>query len=126
MHGEHNHDTLAGKLVVRNVIRYLKDLCERFTPTVAVASAVLPVTNNLATQFALPTKEKIIQTAARTRNQLDVKMSPIPVAPNFKIPGKNFQYDNGSNDHERIILCGNPRMLRVLEKSSCWLADGTS
>ena len=65
-HGEHNHDTLAGKLVVRNVIRYLKDLYERFTPTVAVASAVLPVTNNLATQFALPTKEKIIQTAART------------------------------------------------------------
>ena len=51
--GEHNHDISAGKLEARNVIRHIKDLSERFTPTVAVASAVLPITNDLATQFAL-------------------------------------------------------------------------
>ena len=107
--GEHNHDISAGKLEARNVIKHIKDLSERFTPTVAVASAVLPVTNDLAAQFALPSKEKLIQTAARTRKQLDVNMPPIPVARNFEIPEmfENFiRYDSGSNNHERIILCG--------------------
>ena len=39
---------------------------------------------------------------------------------------KNFiRFDSGQNDHERIILFGDPEMLRVLEKSNFWLADGT-
>ena len=82
----------------------------------------------MASQFALPSKDKLIRTAARTRKQLDVNMPPIPVARNFEIPEifENFiRYDSESNDHERIILCGDPEMLRVLEKSSFWLADGT-
>ena len=126
--GEHNHDISAGKSEARNVIKHIKDLSERFTPTVAVASAVLPITKDLATQFALPSKDKLIRTAARTRKQLDVNMPPIPVVRNFEIPEifENFiRYDSGSNDNERIILCGDPEMLRVLEKSSFWLADGT-
>ena len=69
--GEHNHDISAGKSEARNVIKHIKDLRERFTPTAAVASAVLPITNDLATQFALPSKDKLIRTAARTRKQLD-------------------------------------------------------
>ena len=112
----------------RNVIKHIKDLSERFTPTVAVASAVLPITNDLATQFALPSKDKLIQTAARTRKQLDVVMALIPVARKFEIPEffENFiRYDSGSNDHERIILCSDPEIMKVLEKSSFWLADGT-
>ena len=60
--GEHNHDISAGKSEARNVIKHIKDLSERFTPTVAVASAVLPITNDLATQFALPSKDKLIRT----------------------------------------------------------------
>ena len=55
--GEHNHDISAGKSEARNVIKNIKDLSERFTPTVAVTSAVLPITNDFATQFALPTKQ---------------------------------------------------------------------
>ena len=87
-------------------MKHLKVLSsERFTPTLAVASAVLPVTNNMAARFALPSKDKLIRAAARTRRQLDVNMPPIPV--------------------ERILLCGDPEMLRVLEKSSFWLANGT-
>ena len=93
-------------LEARNVIKHIKDLSERFTPTVAVVSAVLPITNNLITKFALPSKDKLIRTAARARKQLDVNMPPIPVARNFEIPEffENFiRYDSGSNDHERII-----------------------
>ena len=55
-------------------------------------------------------------------------MPPIPVAQKFEIPEifENFiRYDSGSNDHERIILWGDPKKLRVLEKSPSWLADGT-
>ena len=54
--GEHNHDISAGNSEDRSVIKHLKDLSERFTPTVAVASEVLPVTNDLATQFASQVK----------------------------------------------------------------------
>ena len=35
--GEHDHDISAGKSEARNVIKHIKDLSERFTPTVAVA-----------------------------------------------------------------------------------------
>ena len=103
--GEHNLDISAGQLEARNVIKHIKDLSDRFSPTVAVASAVSPITDDLATQFALPSKDKLIQTPARTRKQLDVNMPPIPVAQNFEIPEtfENFiRYDSGSNDHERI------------------------
>ena len=73
-------------------------------------------------------KKKLIRKAARTRKQLDVNMPPIPVARNFEIPeifDHFIRCDSGANDHERIILCGDPEMLRVLEKSFFWLADGT-
>ena len=73
-----------GKSDARNVIKHLKDLSERFTPTVLVASAVLAVTNNLACQFALPSKYKLIRTALCTRKQLDVNMPHIPVAGIFE------------------------------------------
>ena len=101
-------------------MNHVKDLSGRFTPAVAVSIAVLPITNNFATQFALPSKDKLIQTAARTRKQLDVNKPPIRVARNFEIPEvfENFiRYDSGSNFHERIILCGDPEMLGVLEKN---------
>ena len=63
MRGEHNHDISAGKLEARNVIQHIKDLSERFTQTVAVASAVLPITNDLAIQFALPSKDLFRESA---------------------------------------------------------------
>ena len=65
--------------------------------------------------------------AARTRKQLDANMPPISVARNFEIPEifENFiRYDSGSNDLERIVLCGDPETLKILEKSFFWLADG--
>ena len=46
--GEHNYNISAEKLEAQNVIKHIEDLSERFTPTVAVASAVLQITNDLA------------------------------------------------------------------------------
>ena len=47
---------------------------------------------------------------------------------NFEIPElfRNFErFDSVQYDHQRIIFFGDPEMLRVLEKSKFWLADGT-
>ena len=115
--GEHNNDITARKSGARNVIKLSKDLSETHTPIVAAVSAILPVTNVLAIQFALPIKDKLIQTAARRRKRLDVNMPPIPIAQKFEIPEifENFLwYDSGSNDLERIKLCGYPKNLSVL------------
>ena len=57
---------------------------ESDTPTVAVARAVLPVANDLTTHFALPIEEILIRETARTRNQIDINMPPIPVAKNLR------------------------------------------
>ena len=88
--GEPKNDISAQKLDARNAIKLLKDLSERFTPTVAVAKAVLPVKNDLVNHFALPIKDKLIRTPARKRKQLDVNMPPITVARKFEI-SQNFE-----------------------------------
>ena len=59
----------ARNLDAQNEIRKLKGFRERYTPT--VTNAVLPITNDLVSQLVLPTKNKLIRTAARTRKQLD-------------------------------------------------------
>ena len=45
--GEHNHD---GKPDARLVLKNIKDLSESNTPTVAVAAAIQPITDKIATQ----------------------------------------------------------------------------
>ena len=64
--GEHNHDISEGNSDARNVIKQSKELSKKLIPTVVIASAILPVTNEMATQFALPTKDKLNRTAAGT------------------------------------------------------------
>ena len=94
---------------------------------VAVASAVLQVIKNLGYQFVLPTKDKLIQTAAIPK-QLDKKIQPITIAQNFKnlqVFRSFIRQDSGSNEHERINLSVDPKTPIVLEISSFWLADGT-
>ena len=70
-------------------------------------------------EFTVSSKNKPILLASGHefylfRKQLDVNMPPIPVARNFEIPEifENFiRTDSGSNDHEQIVLCGDPEML---------------
>ena len=58
--GQHNHDISTGKLDARLVLKNIKELSDRNTPTVAVATALQPITDNIATQLALPSKEKTL------------------------------------------------------------------
>ena len=36
-----------------------------------------------------------------------------------------LRYDSGKDDHERILVFGDPYMTSVLESSKFWLGDGT-
>ena len=109
-------------------MKNIKDLSDSNTPTVAVATAIQPITDDIATQLALTSKENLVRTAQRARKQREEVLPVSPANRSFKIPElfKNFtRFDSGQNNHERIILFGEPEMLRVLETSNFWLADGT-
>ena len=55
--GQHNHDISTGKPDAPLVLKNIKELSDSNTPTVAVATAIQPITDNIATQLALPSKE---------------------------------------------------------------------
>ena len=110
----------------RLVLKNIKDLSDINNPAVALATAIQPITDNIATQLALATKENLVRTAQRARKQREEVLPVSPATRSFEIPElfKNFiRFDSGKNDHERIILFGDPEILRVLEKSKFWLAD---
>ena len=123
--GQPNHIS-TGKPDARLVLKNIKDLSDNNTP--AVATAIQRVTDNIATQLALPSKENLVRTAQRARKQREEVLPVSPATRSFEIPElfKNFiRFDSGQNDHEKIILFGDPEMLRVLETFNFWLADGT-
>ena len=127
--GQHNHDISTRKPDARLVLKNIKELSHSNTPTVAVATTIQPITDNIATQLALPSEENLVRTAQRARKERQEVLSVSPATRSFfEIPElfKNFiRFDSGQNDHERIILFGDPDMLRVLETSNFSLADGT-
>ena len=65
--GEQNHSASIGKPATQKVIKEIKALSKNLTPAAAVASAILPVTDVLLTQYALPSKPNIIQTSQQLR-----------------------------------------------------------
>ena len=128
MNGEHNHNASIGKPAIRKVIKEIKSLSENLTPAAAVASAILPVTDVLSTQYALPSKPNLKQTSQRLRKVIQTVSIHEPSGRHFDIPD-NFQeflrYDSGKEHHERILVFGDPYMTSVPESSKFWLGDGT-
>ena len=125
--GQHTHNISTGKPDARLVLKTIKDLSDSNTPTVAVATAIQPITD-IATQLALSSKENLVRTAQRARKQREEVLTVSQATRSFEIPElfKSFiRFDRGQNDHERIILFGDLEMLRVLETSNFSLADGT-
>ena len=129
--GEHNHDISTGKPDARLVLKNMKDLSDSITPTVAVAvavaTAIQSITDSIAFQLALPTKENLVRTAQGARKQREEVLPVSPATRSFEITElfKNFvRFDSGQIDHEKIILFGDPKMLRLLEKLSFgWLME---
>ena len=128
VNGEHNHTASIGKQATGKVIKEIKALKENFIPAAAVASAILPITDVLSTQYALPSKPKLIQTSQRLRKNMQTESIHEPSDRHFDIPDtfqEFLQYDSGKDDHERILILGDLYMPSILEGSKFWLAEGT-
>ena len=59
----------------------IEDLSDSNTPSVAVAIAIQPITDEIATQLALSTKENLACTAHRARASNDKKSQQSPQQP---------------------------------------------
>ena len=83
---QHNHDISTGKPDARIVLKNIKDLSDSNTPTVAVATAIQPITDNIATQLALPSKKNLVLNE-RASNEKKSYQSPqqpeVSKYPNF-------------------------------------------
>ena len=66
--GEHVHEPMFVKPEARKVIAEIETRSEQLTPSVAVSSSILPMTNDYATQLSLPSKGSLIQ-MEKTRDQ---------------------------------------------------------
>ena len=84
--GQHNHDISTSKPDARLVLKNIKELSDSNTPTVAVATAIQPITDNIATQLALPSKENLVRTAQRARKQREEVLPVSPANRSFEIP----------------------------------------
>ena len=84
--GEQNQDISTGKLVARLVLQNIKDLRDSNSPTVAVATAIQPNTDDIATQIALPTRKNLVRTAQRARKQREEVLPFTPATRSFEIP----------------------------------------
>ena len=68
--GSHNHDFCLGKVGARKSSKKTKELSEVSTPAVSVASALLEVTDEYATQLTLPSK-KYRELEAKVKNAIE-------------------------------------------------------
>ena len=84
--GDHNQDISKGKTDARLVLKNIKDLSKSNTPTIAVATAIQPIRDNLATEIALPAKENLFRTAQGLRKQREQVLPVCPATGNFQIP----------------------------------------
>ena len=83
--GQHNQNISTGKPDARLVLKNIKDLSDNNTPNVAVATAIQPITDNIATQLALPSKENLVRTAQRARKQREEVLPVSPATRSFEI-----------------------------------------
>ena len=84
--GDYNHNISTGKSDARLVLKNIKDLSDSNSPTVAVATAIQPNTDDIATQIVLPNRENLSRTAQRARKQ---RQAVLPVSPAAKFFKKN-------------------------------------
>ena len=71
-------------------------------PAAALVSAILPVTDVLSTQYALPSKPNLIQSSQRLRKNIQTMSIYEPSDRQFHITDmfqEFLRYDSGKHDH---------------------------
>ena len=76
---------MTGNPDARLALKNIKELSDSNTTTVAVATAIQPITDDIAIQLALPTKENLVRTAQRARKQRKEVLPFSPATRSFKI-----------------------------------------
>ena len=84
--GDHSHDSELAPTQKRQVVAGVKKNSEKFTPALAVADALEPVSQNFAAQLELPSKHNLIKASQRARKRKDVGENPTPSDWHFDIP----------------------------------------
>ena len=126
--GNQNHDICLGKVGAIKVSKKIKDLSEvSVKDAVSVASALLEVTDQYATQLTLPSGASLFKVSQQVRQKKDLIHLLDPASRNFDVP-EEFHFlvhDTGKEDHERMMVFGGNEMTIYLQSSPSWLADGT-
>ena len=104
------------------------ELSEVSTTAVSIASALLEVTDFYATQLTLPSKAIFFKVSQHVRQKKDLIHFPDPASRNFDVPQEFHSFlvhYTGKEDHEMIMVFGDNEMVKYLQTSPSWLADGT-
>ena len=118
---------MFGKAGARKVSKKIEELNEISTPAVSVASALLKVTNEYASQLTLPYKANLFKVSQRSDKK---GFDPLtdPARRNFDVPEKLQSFllqDTRKENQEKITVIGDNEMVNYLQSSPSWLADGT-
>ena len=76
----------------------------------------------------MPSKASLFKVSQRVRQKKDLIQFPDPASRNFDVPeefNSFLVHDTGKEDHERIMVFGDNEMIKYLQSSPSWLADGT-
>ena len=112
--GNHSHEPDNGKQDSKRFIEELKGFSINETPTVALATALIPTTDCLATQLALPLKTSLLETSQTICKKHVVKHPTQSSATLENIKGcQHFVvFDSDKEDRERILY------LRILNSGN--------
>ena len=105
--GDHSHDSELAPTQKRQVVAEVKKNSEKFTPALAVADALEPVSQNFAAQLELPSKHNLIKASQRARKRKDVGENPTPSDRHFDNPQESVNYvlnDTGKEDRIIVVL----------------------
>ena len=128
---EHNHEIVPGHVQAKQIIGQMKETArteQNPVNNMIIASSLLPIGSDIATQLSLPTRSAINRTLNRQKASENLQELPITDR-HFEVPAKFKEfclYDTGTTDNERMLIFGTHENLESLKTNNAlWLCDGT-
>jgi hypothetical protein len=133
LHPEHNHSGNVATALGRKAVGQMKSHMTENIATPSASQGAVIANLDEHVQMALP-KRATLSRVLRRHRQIKTMASntghvlpPIPTDVNFEIPPRftDFLIHDSGEGSERMLLFGDPELLRCLERAHLWLADGT-
>ena len=118
---EHNHEIVPGHVQAKQIIGQMKETArteQNPVNNMIIASSLLPIGSDIATQLSLPTRSAINRTLNRQKASENLQEPPITDR-HFEVPAKFKEfclYDTGTTDNERMLIFGT----RASEIKGCY------